>query len=159
MNTILKAHKYVLSFILLLNSHMAYSLVLHVPIDDLTGRSDYIAVGTVMSISTRMGPRQLMIWTDYHLKVSEWYKGSGDDDLTISFAGGEIDGRSIAVSETIRLTKGKEYIVFGYDSSKHYSSPTVGVSQGVFQVIRNADASACLTSITLSDLTTIILSG
>ena len=97
-----------------------------------------IVAATVVSSSTRWGESCLMVWTDYELAVEEVWKGPAREALTVSFAGGAVDGSSVLVSDVPRLEVGETYVLALHDPGLLYSSPVVGSEQGLFREVKES---------------------
>jgi hypothetical protein len=97
-----------------------------------------VLVGNVISSSTRWGEGKKMIWTDYEVFVEEVWKGSQGRVVTLSFAGGTVEGRSILVSHVPRLEIGATYVFSLNDLKRLYSSPVVGAEQGLFREVTDS---------------------
>jgi hypothetical protein len=99
-------------------------------------RGSTILVGTVVSSSTRWGEGHKMIWTDYEVSVEEVWKGSlPTRSVTLSFAGGTVDGKSILVTHVPRLEVGGTYVLSLNDLRRRFTSPVVGAEQGLFREV------------------------
>jgi hypothetical protein len=101
--------------------------------DEIVAQGKSVLVGTVVSTSTRWGEGRKMIWTDYEVSVEEAWKGRPGQVVTLSFAGGTLDGRSILVTHVPRLTVGATYVFSLNDLSRLFTSPVVGAEQGLFR--------------------------
>lgn len=102
-------------------------------LDQIVQQGKTVLVGTVVSTSTRWGEGKKMIWTDYEVSVEETWKGSPDRFVTLSFAGGTVDGRSIVVTHVPRLMIGATYVFSLNDLVRLFTSPVVGAEQGLFR--------------------------
>lgn len=118
---------------LLAGTPPAAALGRRLPLDQVVEQGKTIVVGTVVCSSTRWGEGRKMIWTDYEVAVEEAWKGSPETSVTLSFAGGTLDGRSIAVSHVPRLAVGTTYVFSLNDLARLYTSPVVGADQGLFR--------------------------
>jgi hypothetical protein len=94
-----------------------------------------VLVGNVLSSSTRWGEGKKMIWTDYEVFVEETWKGSPGKVVTLSFAGGTVDGRTIIVSHVPRLKVGGTYVFSLEKLDELYASPVVGSEQGLLREV------------------------
>ena len=104
--------------------------------DEIVQEGQTIVAATVVSSSTRWGESCLMVWTDYELAVEEVWKGPAREALTVSFAGGTVDGSSVLVSDVPRLEVGETYVLALYDPGLLYASPVVGSEQGLFREVK-----------------------
>lgn len=124
-----------LLLVLLTATPPAAALGRKLSLDQLVKQGKTVLVGTVVSMSTRWGEGKKMIWTDYEVSVEEAWKGSPDRFVTLSFAGGTVEGRSIIVTHVPQLTVGGTYVFSLNDLSRRYSSPVVGAEQGLFREV------------------------
>ncbi len=76
-----------------------------------------------------------MIWTDYEVFVEEIWKGNPGRIVTLSFAGGTFDGRSVLVSHVPRLEVGATYFFALNDLTRLFTSPVVGAEQGLLREV------------------------
>ena len=117
----------------------AHGLVRKVPFEEMPGMADFIIVGQVVDVSTRLGERGIMVWTDYTIVVEEKVKGPGAAaEVVMSFAGGSAEGKSIHVSDVPRLEVGDTYILLGHDNANKYASSVIGGAQGLFRRVYDA---------------------
>lgn len=106
-------------------------------LDQIVQQGKTVLVGSVVSTSTRWGEGKKMIWTDYEVSVEEAWKGSPGRFVTLSFAGGTVDGRSIIVTHVPQLKIGGTYVFSLEDLDQLYASPVVGSEQGLFREVTN----------------------
>ena len=126
---------FVLPVVFLVPALLAEARGARLTFDEIVGEGQTIVAATVVSSSTRWGEGCLMVWTDYALSVEEVWKGPAREALTVSFAGGTVDGASVLVSDVPRLEVGATYVLALYDSSLLYASPVVGTEQGLFREV------------------------
>lgn len=124
-----------LLLLLLAAAPPAAALGRKLPFDQIVLQGKTVLVGTVVSTSARWGEGKKMIWTDYEVSVEEVWKGSPGRFVTLSFAGGTVDGRSIVVTHVPRLTIGATYVFSLEDLDQLYASPVVGSEQGLFREV------------------------
>ncbi len=128
---------------------VAATVMIEVPVEDMTRDADAIVHGVVQRSGTqmqlqngRMEPR-----TVTQLRVREWIKGGGSDLVTIREIGGEWQGGGMWIDGTPRYAPGEEVIVFlrrapssepasraGSQASAFYR--TYGMAQGKYVVTR-----------------------
>lgn len=113
----------------------AEGLTQRLSFDQVVQRGSTILVGTVVSSSTRWGEGRKMIWTDYEVSVEEVWKGRPLRTVTLSFAGGTVDGKSILVTHVPHLEVGGTYILSLNDLRRLFTSPVVGAEQGLFREV------------------------
>lgn len=104
-------------------------------LDQIVQQGKTVLVGTVVSTSTRWGEGKKMIWTDYVVSVEEAWKGSPGRVVTLSFAGGTVDGRSIIVTHVPWLKVGGTYVFCLEELDQLYASPVIGSEQGLFREV------------------------
>lgn len=126
-----------LLFLLLAAAPPAAALGRKLSLDQIVQEGKTVLVGTVVSTSTRWGEGKKMIWTDYEVSVEETWKGSPDRVVTLSFAGGTVDGRSIIVTHVPQLKVGGTYVFSLEELDQLYASPVVGSEQGLFREVTN----------------------
>lgn len=124
-----------LLFVLLAAAPPAAGLGRKLSLDQIVRQGKSVLVGTVVCASTRWGEGRKMIWTDYDVSVQETWKGSPEQVVTLSFAGGTLDGRTIAVTHVPRLSVGETYVLSLNDLTRAYTSPVVGAEQGLFREV------------------------
>lgn len=117
----------------------ALARVKFVPIEEMPGKADFVVVGTVVDSFSQWDDRGVMINTHYRIQVEEDIVGVNSAEITLIFAGGTVDGRTIVVTHTPLLSDGEKYIIFGYEGNK-YSVPVVGHEQGIFRVVHDQAA-------------------
>jgi len=113
----------------------AHGLAQKLSFEQVVQRGSTILVGTVVSSSTRWGEGHKMIWTDYEVSVEEVWKGDPRQSVTLSFAGGTVDGKSVLVSHVPRLEIGGTYVLSLNDLRRLFTSPVVGAEQGLFREV------------------------
>ncbi len=129
---------FVLSVLFLLPAWRAQARGARLPFEEIVQEGQTIVAATVVSSSTRWGEGCLMVWTDYVLSVEEVWKGPAREALTVSFAGGTVEGASVLVSDVPRLEVGATYVLALHDPGLLYASPVVGTEQGLFREVRES---------------------
>jgi hypothetical protein len=122
---------------LLASPDPAVALSQRLTLDQIVTQGQLVLVGTVVSSSSRWGEGRKMIWTDYEVSVEEVWKGLPSRFVTLSFAGGTLDGRSIIVTHVPQLEVGGTYIFSLRALDQLYASPVVGSEQGLFREVRD----------------------
>ena len=102
---------------------------------EMAKAGERIVVGEVLSKSSRWGDDRKMIWTDYTVAVEETWKGVSSATVTVSVAGGTVDGKSIQVTHTPILRVGSTYVLVLHGNQHLYASPVVGTEQGLFREV------------------------
>jgi hypothetical protein len=123
--------------------HVSAALAMepHFSFDDIVQRADAVFLGKVVNMECRNGPNGKMIFTDVSFEVEELIY-SRDEFLSkmvpvmvLSFAGGELDGKAVSVSDVPSFALDAHYILFTLMDGESYASPLVGSYQGLFDVI------------------------
>lgn len=122
-----------LLLLLLAAAPRAEALGRRLSLDQIVQQGKTVLVGTVVCASTRWGEGRKMIWTDYDVSVEETWKGGPDRVVTLRFAGGTLEGRTISVTHVPRLSVGETYVFSLNDLARAYTSPVVGAEQGLFR--------------------------
>lgn len=122
-----------LLLLLLAEAPPAAALGRRLSLDQIVRQGKTVLVGTVVCSQTRWGEGRKMIWTDYEVSVEETWKGGPDRSVTLSFAGGTLEGRTIAVTHVPRLAVGATYVFSLNDLARLYTSPVIGAEQGLFR--------------------------
>jgi hypothetical protein len=128
----------------LLCAHVASAEQLKLSFAEVAQTADLIFIGTVSEQSSRVNDKRTMIFTDVvfraiqivHATARSTQKSSATIRLT--YAGGRVGNRGVDVSDTPRFTEGRRYLIFMADDGRTYSSPIIGGSQGLFEVVRDA---------------------
>ena len=113
---------------------------LQLSFDEITNQADVIFIGTVVEQESRYGGNQNMVFTDVRFEVVELiYRTNQARDLIgkeieLSFAGGEMEGLTVRVSDVPTFEINATYVVFTRMDGKTYASPTIGAFQGLFKV-------------------------
>ena len=110
--------------------------------DQLVTRADTVFKGTVtIKRSEWMGEGSTRhIVTLVTLQVEETYKGTPATEQTLRFLGGTVGGDTMAVPEMPQFETGQRAVLFVVGNGRQFC-PLVGVSQGRFHVIRDAETS------------------
>lgn len=118
------------------------STVLQIDTDALLDRAELVFEGSVIGSTAKWNADRSAIFTEVTFAISEVIKGSAPgQSLTLKFAGGEVDGTGMQVSSMHYPGPGERGIYFVESTSKVYTSPLVGWSQGHFLLERDAAGS------------------
>ena len=115
----------------------------HIEFAEVVQFADAVFVGTVTDVSCRLGDRGKLIVTDVTFDQMDVLnaKASVNQDIsesvTITYAGGELDGLSLHVSDMPRFKVGEKYVICCQLDGKGYINPLVGGDQGRFRVIED----------------------
>jgi len=119
----------------------AESMVVYRTFDEIVQRADVIFTGTAVDSRARFSENRKMIFTDVDFQVerlvycNEVCQERVSDIITLTFAGGTLEGQSTRVSGVPSFKTGERYLLFSRIGGKPFSSPIVGVSQGLFRVV------------------------
>ena len=91
------------------------------------------------------------IYTYYQLQVLESWKGSNAQALEVAVPGGVARGLRQSVAGAPSLTTGGEYVIFLWTSPSGLTQ-IIGLSQGLFSVVKNEAGTALLIRPSTADL-------
>jgi hypothetical protein len=106
-----------------------------------------VFVGTVESQTSRTNDAGTMIVTDVVftdvevVSATDSSRQRNSSRITLTFPGGTVGDLSVSLSSSVRVETGRRYLLFAYDDGKIYASPTLGGSQGLFEIVRDAQSS------------------
>jgi len=103
---------------------------------DMVQKSTVIVRGTVKP-GTSSALRGPLIYTHYQLSVTLAYKGSPAQVIDVAVPGGVLNGIQQPVAGAPTLIAGQDYVLFLW-TSKSGLTQVIGLSQGLFNVITNA---------------------
>jgi hypothetical protein len=109
--------------------------------DDIIKKADVIFLGQVTGQRSRYGDGKKMIFTDVYFEVArlihckEELEPITHSNIMLTFAGGNMEGESFAVSDVPSFETGATYLLFTVMDGKIYPSPVVGGVQGLFRVL------------------------
>lgn len=106
-----------------------------VPLTDrqLAAGSPHIVVATVEEATARWNEQHTLIFTDYRLRVEDRLRGDAPQRITLSMAGGTLDGQTHSTSFTTPLAPGARYLLFLQDLDRPLLTPVTGARQGVIR--------------------------
>jgi hypothetical protein len=109
-------------------------------LEECAVQADTVFVGTVVDIQTRWGDTGKLIWTDYVFKVQDTWKGApGEGFRTVSVGGGTAGDKTIILTEVPSFQVGGTYAVYAYDNARLIAEAVVGVDQGLFREVADAE--------------------
>lgn len=101
---------------------------------ELCDEADLVFVGTVSEIAPRWRDRERMeIETRVAFTDVTAIRGAGSGEVSLLFAGGELDGIREEIAGMPRFTPGQRVVILAREGSR--ISPIVGFHQGCFQVV------------------------
>lgn len=104
----------------------------------LCAEADLIFVGTVTGVAAEWSdPQRRAIRTRVTFGDLTWLRGGPAASITLTFAGGEMDGLREEIAGVPRFALGERRVLFARDGA--YVSPLVGFNQGQFQVVEGPD--------------------
>ncbi len=115
----------------------AQSLMVNIPLEELTANAEVIVQGKVRKIWSDWNADKTLIHTYVVVELSDLLKGPGQSNqITFRYIGGEVDGIGLAESDTPRLELDEEVILFLAKNKEKYFRLT-GNFQGKFRVERD----------------------
>jgi hypothetical protein len=124
----------------LLVSAGAHAAIIALPFREIVRRADVIFVGEVADTSSRIvldrGTGKIV--TDVTFRVTRVLKGAAGATRVLVFAGGVVGDRALAVEDVPRFTPGERDVIFAMASPSSLS-PIVGMSQGRFRIVADAN--------------------
>ncbi len=115
---------------------MGASTLQRLSLNDLVLKSTAIVRGTVQP-GTFAALRGSLIYTHYQVSVTTTYKGTLGQSIDVAVPGGTLNGLQQPVAGAPMLTAGQEYVMFLW-TSKSGLTQVIGLSQGLFNVTKNA---------------------
>jgi hypothetical protein len=107
--------------------------------DELVRSSALVFHGRVTGTRSRLLPGHQGIVTDVEFTVIEVFKGEPVARLSLSFAGGAVDGVGMHVHGLDRPVEGEEGVYFVEQLDRPQVNPLYGWDQGRYRVRANAD--------------------
>lgn len=80
--------------------------------DDLTGSSQTVVLGTITAKRAEWGPDRRMIFTVYTFEPQQYLKGSLGSTFELREPGGELDGEGFYVASVPQYQVGQEAVLF-----------------------------------------------
>jgi hypothetical protein len=109
----------------------------------LCTEADLIFVGTVTEVTSEWSdPQRRAIRTRVSFGDLTWLRGGPAPTITLTFAGGEMDGLREEIAGVPRFAVGERRVLFARNGE--YVSPLVGFSQGQFQVVDGVNGAVVL---------------
>ncbi len=109
-------------------------------LDQLVQRADTVFKGEVIAKQARWAgdtPETRHIATRVTFRVRETYKGNAVPVATLEFAGGTVDGKTLAVPGVPQFSVGQVAVLFVVGQGRQFC-PLVGIAQGRFHVVKDA---------------------
>jgi len=111
------------------------STLLYLSLDDMIRKSTLIVRGRPQAGYAAL--HGSIIYTFYHVQVTETLKGSPAQILDIGVPGGAYNGVRQTFAGAPSLVNGKDYVLFLW-TGKSGLTQVIGLSQGLFAVTKNA---------------------
>ena len=126
----------------MLATSLVASTLQRLSLDDMILKSSMIVRGTVQP-GTSAAMRGALIYTHYQLAVTTVYKGTQTPGQTLDVAipGGVLNAIHQPVAGAPMLAAGQDYVMFLW-TSKSGLTQVIGLSQGLFNVSKNAQGQA-----------------
>ena len=116
----------------------AAALMEALSIGELVQESDSVVRGEVRAMETQWDSSGTQILTVATIRVDQDYKeGISDESITVVYAGGELDGLVMMVSDSVELTVGEDVIIFLEKDQATSGQPyfwVVGSAQGKYAI-------------------------
>lgn len=107
-----------------------------VQLSEMLTAAELVFEGQVIGQQVRRGASKRDIHTEVSFQVLDVIKGAWPDDtIVLSFAGGTVDGRTVAVSDLRRPSIGDHGVFFVESLSRRQVHPLYGWDQGRFRVV------------------------
>jgi hypothetical protein len=117
--------------------------------NDMIAKSTAIVHAKVSG--TRTALRGRAIYTYYQLQILESWKAPASQTLEIAVPGGVANGLRQSVAGAPSLNVGGEYVIFLWTSPSGLTQ-VIGLSQGLFSVVKDASGNAQLIRPAIADL-------
>lgn len=131
---------------LFLSSALMATSVLPLSFDQLVTDADRVFQGRCIENRQALDPDLNIQVTYTTFEIEESLKGVLQNPLTIKQAGGSQQGGRLLIQGVPEFTVGSEYVVFLYGTSSQGFSSPVGLQQGQFTVIQNAQGQPQVTN-------------
>jgi hypothetical protein len=118
------------------DSRLSASTLQRLSLNDMILKSSMIVRGTIQP-GTSSAFRGPLIYTHYQLAVTAVYKGTPGSSIDVAVPGGVLNAIQQPVAGAPTLTAGQDYVLFLW-TSKSGLTQVIGLSQGLFNVITNA---------------------
>lgn len=128
--------KVTVSFFIFLNSYLIHaSTVLQMDVDDLLDKAEFIFEGQVINSESTWNQNRTSINTHITFRIIDTIKGNhNQENLTLIFAGGTVDGLTLNVSGMVYPKVGEKGIYFVENLNGQQVNPLLGWTQGLFRV-------------------------
>src|SRR4030042_1698793 len=93
-------------------ANQANAMMLKLDLQELAGGADSIVVGTVVGRTSQWNAEHTHIETQVTISVEERVKGAGNNTVTVTLLGGEVDGITEWVSDMPSFNQGERVMVF-----------------------------------------------
>ena len=123
----------------------AFNQQLSLPFEEVAQSSDLIFIGTVERQISRLNDQNTMIFTDVFFKEIVIIHASARSvqiklpEIKLTYAGGIVGEQRVTINGAPAFKNENRYLVFMFDDGKTYSSPIVGGSQGLFEVVKDVN--------------------
>lgn len=109
--------------------------------DDMIDKSTDIVCAKVAGVSTFL--KGAVVYSRFQIQVSQRWKGNAGTQMDVVVPGGQYGTQRQIFSGAPRLQVGDEYVMFLW-TGKSGLTQVIGLSQGLFDVKRNAQGEAIL---------------
>jgi hypothetical protein len=118
---------------------------IHASLHEMVRAADLIFIGKVAEQHTRLNDKQNMIFADvlltnvHVIHSASRSRHKTERQITVTYAGGSCEGRTVYVSGMPRFDTGKRYLLFILDDGNTYVNPFVGGLQGRLSVLEDQE--------------------
>jgi len=106
----------------------------HLSLDHMIQESTSIVSGKVTGSTTVM--RGSMVFTKYHVRVTEQWKGNSGSETDVFVPGGKVGSITQTYPGSPRLGEGQDYMLFLW-TSRTGLTQVIGLSQGLFTMMKD----------------------
>ena len=106
-------------------------------LDDLTGESQTVVYGKVLTSRVEWNSARTMIFTIYEVQALEYLKGNLGPVFQLHEPGGELNGMSMSISGVPKFSAGQEAVFFVWTSHQGLRQVT-GFEQGHLPVVTDS---------------------
>lgn len=127
----------------LLDANLAYPMQLKLSFEEVAQTADLVFVGTVEKQNSRLNEKHTTVFTDVSFKdvvvVHATNQSVQRDSSTVqlTYAGGSAGDVSTTLSDSPSFEDGHRYLICMLDDGKTYTSPIIGGSQGLFEIVKD----------------------
>lgn len=118
--------------VFLILSNVVRAEVIKMDREEVIQRSNLIFVGNVLKKTSRWNEKGNLIVTDYAFSVDEVLFGKTGKQLTLTFAGGQLQEEGQSISDVPEFNEGDRVLLMIEEDGHPLLSPVTGMNQGKF---------------------------